>query len=422
MRYTLAQNSWFGGAPAEIELPDDWDVEYCGMQADSMPPLSRREIQQRLEAPIGCPTIAQLAKGKKEVAILFDDMSRGTPCAEIAELLTEQLRSAGIDRRHIRFICALGSHGPCDLTFFTKKLGSRIVEEYAVFNHNAFQNTTYVGKTDGGVELHINAELMACDLKIGIGSISPHPVNGFGGGAKIAAIGCAGMRTISQLHDACSRGMKEKQLTFSECVGNLAHDGMRKEIEQASKLIGLDFKIDAILNSNCEIVELTAGDPIEEYYRGVAHAIQYNFCSKRPQNLDVVIVNANVKANEAGLAFGIVSGFLKDNGTVVVVDFSRGGQVTHQYSGAAGYFIGGPGYRGMRPDFAPLKQFIFYSPNPDITSLLSFGNPEHIKAAKTWDAVLSYLHEYGAGTKAAVIADGTIMAYPMGQQLVRNPG
>ena len=348
-------------------------------------------------------------------------MSRGTPCAEIAEWLTTQLLAAGIDRRHIRFICALGSHGSCDLSFFRKKLGDHIVEQYAVFNHNAFQNTTYVGTTSGGIDLHINAELMACDLKIGIGSITPHPVNGFGGGAKIAAIGCAGIETIAQLHQACDRGMREKHLSFSACVGNLAHDGMRREIEEAARLIGLDFKIDAILNSNCQIVELSAGDPIEAYYHGVEQSIACNFCDRLPQDMDVVIVNANVKANEAGLAIGIASSFVRNGGTLVIVDFSPVGQVTHQYSGPAGYFIGGPGYRGMRRDFSPLRQLIFHAPNPDLSSLLSFGDPACIQPAKTWDAVLALLRDYGAGTRAAVIADGTIMAYPMGQQLKRHP-
>ncbi len=414
MEFTLAQNSWFGGEAAKITLPDDWDVTWCGIEADSAPVLTRAELKAVIDSPTGSGTISELARGKKEVAIVFDDMSRGTPCADIAEMIVDELLASGIDRRHIRFICALGSHGSCDRTFFEKKLGPRIVREFAIFNHNAFQNTTYVGTTKGGVELYINSELMACDLKIGIGSISPHPVNGFGG-AKIVAIGCGDIRTISQLHDACRRGMVEEGLSFVECTGNLAHSAMRREIEEAGRLIGLDFKVDAVLNSNCGIVALTAGDPVEEYYKGVEYAIRYNFAAKKPENMDVVIVNANVKANEAGLAIGLGGFLLRPNGTIVIVDFIRSGQVLHQYSGPSGWFTGGPGYRGRNP-MNGVERVILYTPNPDFSSVINFGDPDKIEMVCSWEEVLRLLGKYGAGTRSAVVADGTITAYPVGQK------
>ena len=411
MEFTLAQNSWYGGKPARITLPDDWQVEYCGLPADAAPVLTRDQLKAAIDAPIGTKTIRELAAGKKEAAVLFDDMSRGTPCAELAEIVTEELLEAGIGKRHIRFICALGSHGACDRNFFEKKLGKKIVAEYAVFNHNPYQNVAYVGTTSGGVEVEINAELMACDVKIGLGSISPHPVNGFGGGAKIAAIGCGSMKTISQLHAACQRGMAEKGLSFFDCVGNLAHDGMRREVEEAGRLLGLDFKIDAVLNSACGIVALTAGDPVAEYYEGVKHALRLNFTDRHPRDLDAVIVNANVKANEAQLAYTLGASLLRPGGTAVIVDFCRGGQVFHQYSGPAGWFIGGPGYHGRRT-IPHVGRTILYTPHPDYASLFSFGEPEDIMVAESWESVLDLLRDLGPGTRAAVLADASIMGYP----------
>ncbi len=66
-----------------------------------------------------------------------------------------------------------------------KKLGDEIVENYAVYNHDPFQNTVRVGRTPTGVELWFNREFMSCDLKIGIGCITAHVHVGFGGGAKL---------------------------------------------------------------------------------------------------------------------------------------------------------------------------------------------------------------------------------------------
>ena len=41
---------------------------------------------------------------------------------------------------------------------------------------------------------------------------------------------------------------------------------MREDDWEAAKLAGLDFKIDILMNSRCEVVGLFAGDPVAEYY------------------------------------------------------------------------------------------------------------------------------------------------------------
>ncbi len=412
MNYSLKHNFWFGGQPVEISLPDDWDVTVCRMAADECPELGREELRKRINAPFGSPTLRELARGKKEVCIIFDDMSRGTPCEDIAEIILEQLHEAGIEKEHIRFICALGSHGTCTRTDFEKKLGSRIVREYAVFNHNPFQNCRFVGATDGGVQLYINEELMRCDLKIGIGSISPHPVNGFGGGGKIALIGTVGIETIHQLHTASLNCVISKKLSFTGCIGNLELDGMRREIEQGVRMIGLDFKVDAILDSGCRIVECTSGDPNVEYYEGAAISARLNFSDCTPKDMDVVIANANVKANEAAIALSAANSLLRPKGgALVLVDHNPTGQVVHQYGGAAGYFIGGASWRGIADRHPNVDEVVFYTPFPDLTSAMSFGDHRRVTVAETWEEVMRILAKYGAGSRAAVLPDATILAF-----------
>ena len=412
MKYKFNHNSWYGHTPVEIEIPDSWQISECRMLADDMRSLTRDEIKAKIDSPYGSQTIKDLAKGKKDVCIIFDDMSRGTPCDVITDIILEELLDAGIPKDHIRFICALGSHGTCTREDFAKKLGDNVVKEYAVFNHNTFQNCEYVGTTSGGVELYINSEVMKCDLKIGIGSISPHPVNGYGGGGKLLMIGCAGIKTIDMLHKASQKCVIENKLAFQECLGSLKLDGMRKEIEEGVRLTGFDFKIDAILNSDCAIVDLTAGDPVEEYYQGVEISSKVNFCDSKPQGMDVVIANANVKANEAAIAFGVSRSLLKDEGgAMVMIDHIPTGQVVHQYGGAAGYFIGGMDFRGIMDRFPTVDKVILYSPYPDVQSAISFGDNKRITFAETWDEVLAILKDYGADTKAALISDATIMAF-----------
>ena len=253
---------------------------------------------------------------------------------------------------------------------------------------------------------------MRCDLKIGIGSISPHPVNGFGGGGKLIIIGTAGMETIHQLHTKAAECASRKKLGFTSGIGNLELDGMRTQIEEAVEMVGLDFKVDAILDSGCRIVECTAGHPNVEYYKGCELSGRLNRSDKLPEGMDVVIANANVKANEAAIALSVASAALKPSGgALVLVDHTPMGQVNHQYSGASGYYTGGPAYRGIADRFPGVDKVIFYSPFPDVASAISFGDNRRILFAETWSEVMEYLSVYGAGTKAAVLSDATIMAF-----------
>ena len=147
-------------------------------------------------------------------------MTRPTPVGDVAPFVLEALHRAGMKKDQIRFLWALGSHGAYDMINARKKLGDAIVENYAVFNHDPFQNTVHAGRTPTGVELWFNREFMNCDLKIGIGCITAHVHVGFGGGAKIILPGVAGIETINQFHNQLYRDQSRTGL------GNFDHNIM----------------------------------------------------------------------------------------------------------------------------------------------------------------------------------------------------
>jgi nickel-dependent lactate racemase len=173
-------------------------------------------------------TLEELAGGKKQAVIVFDDMTRPTPVKDIAPTILEILHRAGMKKDQIRFIWALGTHAAYDMIHARKKLGDEIVENYAVYNHDPFQNTVRVGRTPTGVELWFNREFMACDLKVGIGCITPHVHVGYGGGAKIALPGVAGIETINQFHNQLYRDRARTGL------GNFEKNILREDVVQPS--------------------------------------------------------------------------------------------------------------------------------------------------------------------------------------------
>lgn len=80
---TLRAMPWYGDTEIEISFPEAWEINICPMKGQDTPRLSEAGIRKAFSNPIGTKSIRELARGKKEVVIIFDDMSRPTPVAEI---------------------------------------------------------------------------------------------------------------------------------------------------------------------------------------------------------------------------------------------------------------------------------------------------------------------------------------------------
>ena len=186
---------WYGDKRLPLEFPPSWDVRLYPMNGDQYQPLNDEDLRAILSHPIGTKTIRELAQGRREVAIVVDDMTRATAPSLVLPHILEDLHKSGISNDHIRFIVGLGAHGTLNRIELAKKLGEEIVEEFPVWNHNIVGCVEYLGKTAQGTPVEINAEFISCDLKIGIGGIVPHPMTGFGGGAKIIMPGISSIRS-----------------------------------------------------------------------------------------------------------------------------------------------------------------------------------------------------------------------------------
>ncbi len=397
---------WFENTERELTFPDRWDVANLTSPGLNKPGLSREQIRERIEHPMDGPTLTELAKGKRQAVIVFDDMTRPTPVKDVAPFVLDALHKAGMKRDQIRFLWALGSHGAYDMINARKKLGDAIVENYAVFNHDPFQNTVRVGRTPTGVELWFNREFMACDLKIGIGCITAHVHVGFGGGAKLIMPGVAGIETINQFHNQLFRD------TTRTGLGNFENNIMRSECDAAGDLAGLNFKIDCLINRRGEITDLYAGSFRATHAAGAEEG-KVHYGIPFSTGYDIVVCNSYAKANESAIALLLALQTLKPGaqGTAVLISDAPEGQVPHYVMRAWGSDYGGRHYSNRSPGFVQLlmKKLIVLSPHPDRTSLDLVCHPDDAVTVKTWPEVLSILDkDYPGEAKVAVIQDGTM--------------
>jgi nickel-dependent lactate racemase len=322
---------WYGSRETELRFPPSWNVSVSPMKGGNKNRLTRDEMKEAFLHPIGTKPLHVLAEGKKEVVILFDDMARPTPVVEIVPHVLKELEKARICDEQVRFICALGVHGAHTAIDFRKKLGEEVLDRFPVYNHNPFDSCVSIGKTSRGTPVSINAEVMACDLKIGIGSILPHSFSGFGGGGKILFPGAAHVDSIAYNHGTLLKNHPERI-----GPGRIEENIPRLDIEEAARMAGLDFKIDAVLNLRGEITGLFAGDPVMEHRRG-ADLARDVYATAPARGRDIAVVNTYLKPSECAFAvfLGIPS-LKEDGGDLVILANEPAGQVVHYLFGEFG--------------------------------------------------------------------------------------
>jgi nickel-dependent lactate racemase len=407
-KITLPQLAWHGVKELELTFPDSWEVEIFNMAGYNRPHMKAAEIKRAVADPIGMPPLRKYARGKKEVVIIFDDMTRVTRVAEIVPHVLEELAAAGIRDSQIRFIAACGCHGAMNRLDFVKKLGEDVLKRFPVYNHAPYGKCVYAGTTSSGIKVRINAEVMKCDLKIGIGSIVPHIMAGFGGGNKLVLPGVAAYGTIAAMHSSRSPA---EQSDFSDTVtgmGLFENNPRRQDINEAGAIVGLDMKIDAVVNMWGETVALFAGAPTPAYAAALEEAGKH-YRTRAARDKDIVVANTFAKANEA--ITGLLAAFpsvRREGGDVVLIANAPEGQMTHYLMGPFGNEIGGKLQLQMKPP-PNVNRLILFSEYPELSSKRFLEDTDKVVLAFDWQEVLELLDaNHRSGAKVAVYPSSDI--------------
>jgi nickel-dependent lactate racemase len=190
--------AWNGDRRLTLTFPATWDVQVIGKSPG--PPLDAQAMTQRLQAPIGTPRLAALARGRRNAVIVIDDISRPTPTADVLPLVLDELEAGGMPLSQVRVVIAAGGHEAASTEENLMKVGAGTANRVAWELHDPDGDLVYAGQSPSGIPLHINRTVMEAELKIGIGGITPHDGAGFSGGSKILVPGVAGTQTARWLH------------------------------------------------------------------------------------------------------------------------------------------------------------------------------------------------------------------------------
>ena len=390
-------NAFFGDEEIELVFPENWAIQECRIAGHDKPPLSDDEMRHALQHPFGSPRLREMAKKDNQVCILFDDLPKPTPASRIAPFVLEELHEGGITDEQIRFICAPGTHRPLIYPEFAAKLGKEIVEKYPVYNHTIWENVVYMGKTSRGTPVYVNREFASCDLRVAIGSVFPHPLAGFGGGGKIIMPGICGIETIEYHH-------KNENMRKNAAMGRVDDNVFRLDIEEAARLAGLHFKVDAVLNNRREVVGLFAGDLVEEHRAGAELARQV-YRTETVADADVLVLNSYPDEFQMVRSMECIPGSLKDGGDVVLITHSFEGESLHQMSTRFGTDYGGRTYTPSRiyHYIEKAAKIIVVAPHLSWCDRDMIGPKEKLTWCKTWaEALAELMGRHGPGTKVGV--------------------
>ena len=407
----LMEYEW-SESPHEVDyyVPDSWKVTVHHIAGYRKPVLTPRQISTAVTSPIGSKPISELAKGKKKVCILFDDMTRGTPTYKVIPSILAELKAGGIKDDQIEFICALGAHQAWDRSVLARKVGADIMEKYPVYNHTTFMNCTYLGKTSFGTKVEVSTEVMSCDLKISISNIVPHPSYGFGGGGKIVMPGCSSYESIYDHHAVIHA--KQRQMLTKTPDAKGVFDGNTQPIDamEFARMAKIDYSINCLLNEKADVVGIFAGDIGAAHKVAVAAAKEHYRMTDTRDN-DISIANAYCKADEATIATAAAFIAVKrTGGTAVTIANSHLGQIAHYLNGAWGLSQGGRGMGGGINVPAWVNHCVFYSEFPEARNWQRWAKKDLSKVLQpsNWTEVVSRLIEWhGFNAKVAVFPDGT---------------
>jgi nickel-dependent lactate racemase len=191
-------------------------------------------------------------------------------------------------------------------------------------------------------------------------------------------------------------------------MGIFDDNPLRKDIEEAAILSGLDVMINCVVNMWGEAVAVFAGG-LKPAYAAAVQEAKTHYLTSRVREKDIVIANTFAKGNEAFIGVQIAYPSVKPGGgDVVLVANVPEGQVIHYLLGPFGKTTSGPFQRESSiPEH--VNRLIVYTEYPDLASRAWYGNPDKVMFLYKWDDVLRVLQEsHGSDTEVVVYPNAEI--------------
>jgi len=248
----------------EVKLPEAWKVlqNIFREGQKSQSPVADL-LERALDEPVDSRSLKEILKPGAKVAIVVDDLTRPTPVRELLPPLLGEVQRKGIPKENVDIVIGVGTHRALTQEEIRGRCGKEISATYRISNHDARSpDLVKVGEVPGYGPVLMNAAVARADIKMTVGSILPHPHNGFGGGPKNVMPGICDFDTIRKHH---LRNVVDPR----SILGNIEGNPFYMNCCQIAELAAIDFSINCLYDSLGGICDVLAGNPFEVHDVGI---------------------------------------------------------------------------------------------------------------------------------------------------------
>lgn len=271
----------FGTTEQEVELPQKNILNILTPNQVEYGLTGEEEVKRALEHPIGSPRLREIVKPGEKIAIVTSDITRPMPSWTVMPPLLDELYAAGVKPEDITLIFALGSHRTHTEEEKKKLAGERAYAEIRCEDSDPL-DCIHLGRTIHGTPVDITRRVAKADRRICLGNIEYHYFAGYSGGAKAIMPGVSTRDAIQANHSM--------MVEPSACAGNLDNNPLRKDIEEAAHICGVDFILNAVLDEHKRIIRAVAGDVTKAHRAGCAF-LDTLYQKRISGRADIVIVS-----------------------------------------------------------------------------------------------------------------------------------
>lgn len=315
-----------GNRVQRIEVPDGCLQQVLLPNDVALGLTGEAEVRRALAEPIGTLRLKEIVRPGERIAIVTSDITRPMPTYKVMPALLEELYEAGICPEDITLVFALGSHRPHTAEEMKKLAGEQAYAEIHCVDSDP-NDCVHLGVTAAGTPVDITRSVAEADRRICLGNIEYHYFAGYSGGAKAIMPGVSTRAAIQSNHSMMVRE--------EACAGNLDTNPLRRDIEEAAAICGVDFILNVVLDAHKEIICAVAGDVTAAHRAGCAF-LDTLYQKKIDKRADIVIVSQGGAPKDLNLyqtqkALDNAKHAVRDGGVVILVGSCKEGLGEHVF-------------------------------------------------------------------------------------------
>ncbi|MDO4490776.1 MAG: nickel-dependent lactate racemase [Lachnospiraceae bacterium] len=304
----------YGKGVQTVEVPDKNVIDVLVSNPMEHERRGEEAVKYALEHPIGAEKLRDTVKPGQKVVIITSDISRPLPSYDVVPSVLDELYAAGVAKEDITVVFGLGSHRAQTEEEMIHLVGERAYNEVKCVDSDV-NDCIHMGETAHGTPVDITRVVAEADFRICLGNVEFHYFAGYSGGAKAIMPGVSTPAAIQVNHSM--------MVSNDACAGKLEGNPIREDIEEAGRICGIHYIVNAVLDEHKKIVYCVAGDSVKAHRDACAY-LDKMYRKDIPEKADIVIVSQGGAPKDANLyqtqkALDNAKHAVKDGGTIIVV-------------------------------------------------------------------------------------------------------